>query len=92
MAARSMAKYGRFAGSSSAHPVLECPGNFLLEDEVVFVPSAIGSTRFGNTLMTEQSGSMQLVSYAAERIGFDFEVSSDHYFPWLDSMGHAPYA
>ena len=24
--------------------------------------------------------------------GFDFEVSSDHYFPWLDAQGHAPHA
>ena len=49
---------------------------------------------FGYTLMTEQSGPKQLVSYAqaAERVGFDFEVSSDHYFPWLTEMGHAPYA
>lgn len=44
--------------------------------------------------MTEQSGPRELVRYAvaAERAGFDFEVCSDHYFPWLDSMGHAPYA
>lgn len=51
-------------------------------------------TRFGYTLMTEQSGPRELVRYAveAERIGFDFEVSSDHYFPWLDEQGHAPYA
>ncbi|SHF73909.1 F420-dependent oxidoreductase, G6PDH family [Jatrophihabitans endophyticus] len=51
-------------------------------------------TRFGYTLMTEQSGPRELVRYAgaAERAGFDFEVSSDHYFPWLTSMGHAPYA
>ncbi|MCW2528655.1 MAG: F420-dependent oxidoreductase, family [Pseudonocardiales bacterium] len=51
-------------------------------------------TRFGYTLMTEQSGPKELVSYAvaAEQAGFDFEVSSDHYFPWLESMGHAPYA
>ncbi len=28
----------------------------------------------------------------AEEAGFDFEVMSDHYFPWLDSMGHAPNA
>jgi G6PDH family F420-dependent oxidoreductase len=51
-------------------------------------------TRFGYTLMTEQSGPKQLVHYAvgAEAVGFDFAVSSDHYFPWLDSMGHAPYA
>ncbi len=51
-------------------------------------------TRFGYTLMTEQSGPKDLVRYAvsAERVGFDFEVSSDHYFPWLSSQGHAPYA
>lgn len=51
-------------------------------------------TRFGYTLMTEQSGPKELVRYAigAERADFDFEVSSDHYFPWLESMGHAPYA
>jgi G6PDH family F420-dependent oxidoreductase len=51
-------------------------------------------TRFGYTLMTEQSGPKELVGYAvsAERAGFDFEVSSDHYFPWLASQGHASYA
>src|SRR3954447_16056178 len=51
-------------------------------------------TRIGYTLMTEQSGPRELVRYAelAEAAGFDFEVSSDHYFPWLDTQGHAPYA
>ncbi len=51
-------------------------------------------TRFGYTLMTEQSGPKELVGYAidAENVGFDFEVSSDHYSPWLVSQGHAPYA
>jgi G6PDH family F420-dependent oxidoreductase len=51
-------------------------------------------TRFGYTLMTEQSGPKHLVDYAisAENAGFDFEVCSDHYFPWLSSQGHAPYA
>ena len=51
-------------------------------------------TRFGYTLMTEQSGPKALVEYAtqAEQVGFDFEVSSDHYSPWLVSQGHAPYA
>src|ERR1044071_6152670 len=51
-------------------------------------------TRFGYTLMTEQSGPKDLVGYAvsAERAGFDFEVSSDHYFPWLAEQGHAPNA
>ncbi|MBP3085418.1 LLM class F420-dependent oxidoreductase [Mycolicibacterium fortuitum] len=50
--------------------------------------------RFGYTLMTEQSGPRELVDYAvsAERAGFDFEVSSDHYSPWLASQGHAPNA
>ena len=51
-------------------------------------------TRFGYTLMTEQSGPKELVAYAekAEQVGFDFEVMSDHYFPWLSAQGHAPYA
>jgi G6PDH family F420-dependent oxidoreductase len=51
-------------------------------------------TRFGYTLMTEQSGPRDLVRYAvaAEDQGFDFEVCSDHYSPWLTEQGHAPYA
>ena len=51
-------------------------------------------TNFGYTLMTEQAGPKQLVRDAvhAEQVGFDFEVSSDHYFPWLSAQGHAPYA
>ena len=51
-------------------------------------------TRFGYTLMTEQSRPKELVRYAiaAEQVGFDFAVSSDHYSPWLVSQGHAPYA
>src|SRR3954463_6581770 len=51
-------------------------------------------TNFGYTLMGEQSGPRELVNYAiaAENLGFDFEVSSDHYSPWLTSQGHAPYA
>jgi G6PDH family F420-dependent oxidoreductase len=51
-------------------------------------------TRIGYTLMTEQSAPRDLVRYAAaaERAGFDFEVMSDHYFPWLEEQGHAGYA
>lgn len=51
-------------------------------------------TRFGYTLMTEQSGPRELVRYAvaAEEAGFDFLVSSDHYAPWLAEQGHAPHA
>jgi G6PDH family F420-dependent oxidoreductase len=50
--------------------------------------------RLGYTLMSEQSGPRELVLHAAaaERAGFEFEVISDHYFPWLDEMGHSPYA
>ena len=51
-------------------------------------------TRFGYTLMTEQSGPKQIVQYGikAEEVGFDFAVSSDHYSPWLTEQGHAGYA
>ncbi|QLY34518.1 TIGR03557 family F420-dependent LLM class oxidoreductase [Nocardia huaxiensis] len=51
-------------------------------------------TRFGYTLMTEQSGPRELVRYAmaAEEAGFDFAVISDHYSPWLREQGHAPNA
>jgi G6PDH family F420-dependent oxidoreductase len=50
--------------------------------------------RIGYTLMTEQAGPRDLVAHAAlaEAAGFDFEVMSDHYSPWLDEQGHAPYA
>ena len=51
-------------------------------------------TRFGYTLMCEHSGPRELARDArhAERAGFDFEVISDHYSPWLDSQGHSPNA
>jgi len=51
-------------------------------------------TKIGYTMMTEQAGPRQLVGdlVRAEEAGFDFAVISDHYFPWLDSQGHAPYA
>ena len=44
--------------------------------------------------MTEQRDPRGLVDDAvgAERAGFDFQVMSDHYFPWLSAQGHAPYA
>src|ERR1700759_2579503 len=45
-------------------------------------------------MMCEQTGPKQLVRDVAlaEQAGFDFAVISDHYFPWLDSQGHSPYA
>jgi G6PDH family F420-dependent oxidoreductase len=50
--------------------------------------------QLGYTMMTEQAGPADLVSHVvgAEDAGFDFSVSSDHYFPWLDEMGHSPNA
>jgi alkanesulfonate monooxygenase SsuD/methylene tetrahydromethanopterin reductase-like flavin-dependent oxidoreductase (luciferase family) len=51
-------------------------------------------TLLGYTMMCEQAGPKQLVRDVAlaEEAGFDFAVISDHYFPWLDSQGHSPYA
>jgi G6PDH family F420-dependent oxidoreductase len=51
-------------------------------------------TLIGYTMMCEQAGPKQLIRDVAlaEEAGFDFAVISDHYFPWLDSQGHAPYA
>ncbi|MGP4000072.1 LLM class F420-dependent oxidoreductase [Streptomyces sp. 8N706] len=50
--------------------------------------------QIGYTMMTEQAGPRELVDHVvrAEEAGFDFSVTSDHYFPWLDSQGHSPYA
>ena len=51
-------------------------------------------TRIGYTMMCEQAGPKELVRDVemAEDSGYDFAVISDHYFPWVDAMGHAPYA
>ncbi|MET8687190.1 LLM class F420-dependent oxidoreductase [Streptomyces sp. NPDC004732] len=50
--------------------------------------------QIGYTMMTEQAGPRALVDdlVAAEAAGFDFSVTSDHFFPWLDAQGHSPYA
>src|SRR3954466_3522522 len=50
--------------------------------------------QLGYTMMTEQAGPTDLIGHVvgAEAAGFDFAVSSDHYFPWLDEMGHSPNA
>ena len=51
-------------------------------------------TTIGYTMMCEQSGPKELIGdvQAAEDAGFEFAVISDHFFPWLDAMGHSPYA
>jgi hypothetical protein len=43
-------------------------------------------TKFGYTAMCEQTPVRQLLGdlAAAEEVGFDFSVMSDHYFPWIE--------
>ncbi len=55
---------------------------------------AVTMVQIGYTMMTEQAGPRALVQHVvgAEEAGFDFSVTSDHYFPWLRSQGHSPYA
>jgi G6PDH family F420-dependent oxidoreductase len=50
--------------------------------------------QLGYTMMTEQAAPKDLVRHVvgAEKAGFDFSVTSDHFFPWLDEMGHSPHA
>ena len=50
--------------------------------------------KLGYKLMTEEHGPADLVRNAkhAEQAGFDFAAISDHYFPWLEEQGHAPFA
>ena len=49
---------------------------------------------FGYKLMTEEHGPRDLVANAvrAEEAGFEFVSISDHFHPWLESQGHAPFA
>jgi G6PDH family F420-dependent oxidoreductase len=51
-------------------------------------------TKFGYKLMTEEHGPKDLVAnaVASERAGFDFVSISDHFHPWLEAQGHAPFA
>ncbi len=51
-------------------------------------------TKFGYTMMCEQSPPDQLVRdiQAAEAAGFEFSVISDHFQPWLEEQGHSGYA
>jgi G6PDH family F420-dependent oxidoreductase len=50
--------------------------------------------QFGYKLMTEEHGPSALIENAqrAEAAGFDFVSISDHFHPWLESQGHAPFA
>ncbi|MET0240972.1 MAG: TIGR03557 family F420-dependent LLM class oxidoreductase [Sphingobium sp.] len=50
--------------------------------------------KFGYKLMTEEHGPAALIDNAilAEKAGFDFLSISDHFHPWLEAQGHAPFA
>ena len=49
--------------------------------------------KLGYKLMSEEIGPRDLVACAvqAEEAGFEFAAISDHFFPWLDEQGHAPF-
>jgi G6PDH family F420-dependent oxidoreductase len=50
--------------------------------------------KLGYKLMSEEFGPCDLVENArgAEAAGFDFAAISDHFSPWLEEQGHAPFA
>jgi G6PDH family F420-dependent oxidoreductase len=50
-------------------------------------------TKYGYALSSEEHGPVDLVRFAAEaeKAGFDFGVISDHYHPWMDAQGQAPF-
>jgi G6PDH family F420-dependent oxidoreductase len=49
--------------------------------------------RLGYKLMSEETGPRELVINAAraEEAGFDFAAISDHFLPWAEAQGHAPF-
>jgi G6PDH family F420-dependent oxidoreductase len=51
------------------------------------------SIRYGYTLSSEEHPPRRLLEIAAlaEGHGFDFLTISDHYHPWVDAQGHAPF-
>ena len=50
-------------------------------------------TRFGYALSSEEHAPADLVRHAvlAEEAGFEFALISDHFHPWIDVQGHAPF-
>jgi len=47
----------------------------------------------GYTISSEEHGPNALVDHAvrAEEVGFEFAVASDHYHPWVQNQGEAPF-
>jgi coenzyme F420-dependent glucose-6-phosphate dehydrogenase len=56
-------------------------------------PRSRAVVEFGYKLSSEEHGPSELVRYAcmAEDAGFSFGAISDHYHPWIDAQGHAPF-
>ena len=52
------------------------------------------ATTYGFALSSEEHRPLDLVRYAqrAEELGFAFVSLSDHYHPWIDRQGQAPFA
>ena len=50
--------------------------------------------KLGYKLMSEEHGPKALVRnlVVAEEAGFDFAAISDHFSPWIEEQGHAPFA
>lgn len=50
-------------------------------------------TSIGYALSSEEHGPNELVRFAvrAEEVGFEFAMISDHYHPWIDAQGQAPF-
>lgn len=53
-----------------------------------------GEVRIGYTLSSEEHPAPKLVEYAAlaEESGFDFVGISDHFAPWTETQGNAPFS
>jgi G6PDH family F420-dependent oxidoreductase len=50
--------------------------------------------KLGYKLMSEEHGPTDLVRNIrrAEQAGFEFAAISDHFSPWIEEQGHAPFA
>lgn len=48
----------------------------------------------GYAIITEEHPPERILAHArrAERAGFDYLTISDHFHPWIDAQGHAPFA
>jgi len=81
-------------------PDLLRDGDVLVFNDTRVIPAQLegkrGEASIGATLHKREGlrGWWAFVRNAkrAEQAGFDFAAISDHYFPWLEEQGHAPFA